>query len=55
MIKVAVELVHATLAKLANLWVEKNAVCVGADGEELANRRVWRDADRLVVLNGNDR
>lgn len=55
MIKVTVELIHASLAKLADFRVKENAVRVGADREELADRRVWSYADRLVVLYGNDR
>lgn len=54
MVKVALELYFAALPELADFWVQKNAVGIGASGEELADRRVWCDADRLVVLNGDD-
>lgn len=55
MIKVAIKLVHASLAKLADFRVEKNTICIGADWEKLADRGVWCYVNRLVVLNGNNR
>jgi len=55
MIKVAVELIHTRLAKLADFRMEKNAVRVGAAGKELADGGVWSYADGLIVLNGNHR
>lgn len=55
MIEVAVEFVEAILAEFADFWVKKDAVGVRTHGEKFADRRVWSAADRLVILNGNDR
>lgn len=51
MIEVTVELVHTTITELADFRVLKNAVGVRTIREELADRRVGRDANRLVILN----
>jgi hypothetical protein len=53
-VEVAVEFVHARLAELADLRVKEDAVCVGAERKELADRCVRCDADGFVVLYGNN-
>jgi hypothetical protein len=53
--KVALELVHAAFAVLAKLGMKEDAVGVVANGKELADHRVGRDADGFVVLNRNHR
>lgn len=55
MIKVAVVLIETCLAELAELGMKENAICVGACWEEFAYCRVWRNLNRLVVLNRNNR
>lgn len=54
MIEVTVKLVNAVFSELADLRVEKDAVGVVAHRKEFADRGVGCDADRLVVLDGND-
>jgi hypothetical protein len=54
-VKVAVKLVDASFAKLADFGMKKDAVGVGADREELADGCIWCDANRLIVLNRYDR
>lgn len=54
MVEVAVELVHAGFAEVADLGMEKDAVGVGAEGEKLADGCVGLDADGFVVLHGNN-
>lgn len=54
MVEVAVELVHAIFAELADFRVEKDAVGVVAERKEFADRGVGCDADGLVVLGGNN-
>lgn len=43
MVEVALELVEAALAILADLWMKKLTVGVGAVGKVHADRRDWRD------------
>lgn len=54
MIKVTIELVHAAFAKLADLGMKKNTVCIVTDRKEFADRCVGCDADGFVILNGNN-
>lgn len=55
MIKVTVELVHASFSEFTDLRMLKDAIRVGAVGEKLADHRIGSYADRFVVLNWYDR
>jgi hypothetical protein len=54
MVEIAVKFVEACLAKLADLRMEKAAICVDALREEFADGRCWGDLNRFIVLNRNN-